>query len=374
MEPTWRDDDRQWRHPSEHGQHDRLRASVAPLEPPVALGRGLVVATGVLSIVMGVVLLLTLLPTHAGRSLPQAATPSIDPAALEQLLGDTTDTTTGQVGTAPSPVSPTEPTIPLELASMPTYLVESDAATASAPNASPVAIAIDDGALIITTSAAVGDAREVSLTGVDGTEQTARVLFVDDSSQLAVLVPDAETSLDGLTVARSVEPGDQLVAPGHSDQPVVVDDADTLSDVASAFAADAIEGQPVLNQRGELVALCTRGGDGSVLLMLDRVAELRRTLGALLRPTVWIGVLVEDRLTGGLVVSAIDPDGPAAAAGIEPGERIVAIEDVAVTSTIELAGVLAVHRVGDEISITLAGPDGSLRSVSVELASPPAQL
>lgn len=340
----------------------------------MALGRGLVVATGVLSIVMGVVLLLTLLPTHAGRSLPQAATPSVDPATLENLLGGATDSTAPQVVTTPPAGPSTEPSIPVDLASMPTYLVESDATLGGASDASPVAIAIDDGALIITTSAAVGDAREVSLTGVDGTEQTARVLFVDESSQLAVLVPDAETSLDGLTVARSVEPGDQLVAPGHSEQPVIVDGNDTLTDVASALADDAIEGQPVLNQRGELVALCTKGGDGSVLLMLDRVAELRRTLGALLRPTVWIGVLVEDRLTGGLVVSAIDPDGPAAAAGIEAGERIVAIDDVAVTSTIELAGVLAVHRVGDEITITLAGPDGSMRSVSVELASPPAQL
>jgi S1-C subfamily serine protease len=155
---------------------------------------------------------------------------------------------------------------------------------------------------------------------------------------------------------------------------VVVDRAEEVAEVASAIAVDANEGQPVLNQRGELVALCTRNGEGSVLLMLDRVAELRRTLGALLRPTVWIGVLVDDQIGGGLVVSAIDPDGPAAAAGIEAGERIVAIDDVTVASTIELAGVLAVHRVGDEISITLAAPDGTLRSVNVELANPPAQL
>lgn len=340
----------------------------------MALGRGLAAATGILSIAMGVVLLLTLLPTHAGRSVPQAATPSIDPAALENLLGDDTATTPPPDAVRPPVSEPTASSAPLELATMPTYLVESTGPTNEANAPSPVAIAIDDGALIITTSAAVGDARQVSLTGADGTAQTARVLFVDESSELAVLVPDTDTALEGLSVARSVEPGDLLVAPGHSDEPVVVDRTDALAEVASEIAVDAIEGQPVLNQRGELVALCTRRGEGSVLLMLDRVAELRRTLGALLRPTVWIGVLVEDRLDGGLVVSAIDPDGPAAAAGIEAGERIVAIDDVAVSSTIELAGVLAVHRVGDAITITLAAPDGSLRSVSLGLASPPAQL
>jgi S1-C subfamily serine protease len=360
-----------WRHPSEAGQHDRLRSSIAPLEPPAALGRGLAAATGVLSIVMGVVLLLTLIPTHTGRSATQSATPPVDPVSLEQLLGDDTATTNAPGVTRPVVVVPTEPTVPIELAAMPTYLVESEGGP---DDRSPVAIAIDDGALIITTAAAVGDAREVSLTGVDGTEQTARVLFVDETSQLAVLVPDADTSLAGVNVASSVEPGDLLVAPGHSDEPVVVDRAEEVAEVASAIAVDANEGQPVLNQRGELVALCTRTGEGSVLLMLDRVADLRRTLGALLRPTVWIGVLVDDQIGGGLVVSAIDPDGPAAAAGIEPGERILAIDEVTVVSTIELAGVLAVHRVGDEISITLAAPDGTLRSVSVELASPPARL
>lgn len=317
---------------------------------------------------MGVVLLLTLLPTHAGRSLPRAATPSLAPGDLDNLVDSGT---VEPGGSSPSATDATPaPTVPVDVATMPTYRLEAG----TTPAVAPVAIAIDDGALIITTSAAIGDARQVALTASDGSVGTARVLFVDEASQLAVLVPDADTAIEGLSVAKSLEPGDLLVAPGHSDEPVVVDGDDALSSLAAAVAADAIEGQPVLNQRGELVALCTHGADGPVLLMLDRVDQLRRTLGALLRPTVWIGVLVEDRRSTPLVITAIDPSGPAAAAGVEPGEHIVAIDDVEVASTIELAGVLAVHRVGDVVAITLADADGTLRVVSVELASPPSQL
>lgn len=382
--------ERPWRHPSEVGAQ-----AWALSEPPVVLGRGLAAATATLSLVLSAVLLMTMLPTHAGRALVQSTESAdrlagdTDPAAQVVDLVTVPDAAVAPPTPTAGDTEPTPPTAPL-----PTFAVQPTTPDAVMPAsvgpdaATPVAIAIEDGALIITTAAAVDGQSEVSLLDTDGTADVAHVVFVDDSIGLAVLVPSHRSAVAGLVVAETVLAGDQLEVPGHSDEPVVVapegvevgqpvdDDAHVSAAIDDLISASGQpnEGDPVVNQRGELVALYTEGADGPMLVLADRITELRRALGALLRPTVWLGILVDETPDGALVVGALDPDGPAAAAGVQVGDVISFVDAVDVHAAIDLAGALAVHHVGDLVGLGVVHADGTSATISVVLAEPPPRL
>lgn len=382
--------ERPWRHPSEVGAQAWARS-----EPPVVLGRGLAAATATLSLVLSAILLMTMLPTHAGRALVLSTESADRLAGDDEPTAPAVDTDSAPDAAVSSPVPTvggTEPVLPA--VPLPTFAVQPTATDAVLPAAmgepapAPVAIAIEDGALIITTASAVDGQTEVSLLDADGTTDVAHVVFVDDATGLAVLVPSRRSTLTGIEVAEAVLAGDRLEVPGHSTEPVVVapegvelgqpvdDDAHVAAVIDDLIAASGRpdEGDPVVNQRGELVALYTDGPDGPMLVLADQITDLRHALGALLRPTVWLGILVDESPDGTLVVGALDPDGPAAAAGVVVGDVIAFVDAVEVHAAIDLAGALAVHHVGDLVGLGVVHPDGTSATISVELAEPPPRL
>lgn len=312
-----------------------------------------------------------MLPTHAGQRMPSAAT-NTAVALLDGLLGSPS------VVTADSSLEPTPSTVqPADGASaVPTYAVAM-VHSGDAPDGAPpsVAVAIGDGALIVTTAAAVEGHEQVAIVTADGAIDSARVLLVDQDRGLAVLIAAHEVTLDGIAVADSISVGDTLTIPGHDVEPIVLTSEPSDDGWLPAPAdSDVEEGHPVINQRGELVGLYTRLDDRPMVLMLKGIDELRHAIGAIVRPTVWLGVLIEDRLDGRLTITSVDADGPAALAGIAPGERLVAVGDTVVSTMLELAGALAVHHSGEEVELLLEGADGTTRRVTVVLATPPARL
>lgn len=378
--------ERHWRHPSEVAAH-----AWAASEPPLVLGRGLATVTGAVAVVLSVVLAFTMLSTHPGQ--PTAAIATAVRYATASVEPTPTPPSDSPGEAAPSTASPPSVSAPAASDPLPTFRVEpvtaagiTDVAAATAVNS--VAIAVGDGALIITTLAAVDDRRQVQLVDAAGHAATARVLFADESSGLAVLLPDATASIVGVDVAESVVVGDLLSVPGRTSKPVEVapqglepgdtvhepDHMVTALDELLSVSDEPAEGEPVLNQDGELVALCTRSADGPMLVLVDRIIELRRALGALLRPTVWLGVLIDDLPSGGIVVAALDPDGPATMAGLGVGDIITGVDGTAIGSSIELAGALALHHVGDVVEISVQRLDGTSALISVELAAPPPRL
>src|SRR5690606_29518061 len=70
----------------------------------------------------------------------------------------------------------------------------------------------------------------------------------------------------------------------------------------------------------------------------------------------------------GLRVEAVRPQGPAAAAGIEVGDVLHGIGDAPVATLDDLQRVLAKHRVGERVTITVER-DGSDRRLDLELGS-----
>jgi putative serine protease PepD len=85
----------------------------------------------------------------------------------------------------------------------------------------------------------------------------------------------------------------------------------------------------------------------------------------------WLGVEVAATTSGGLLVSRVSGGGPAARAGIRPGELLLAVEGTATPDPATLADVLAGLRPGQTVRVALAGPGGGRRTVRVTLGQFP---
>jgi membrane-associated protease RseP (regulator of RpoE activity) len=74
----------------------------------------------------------------------------------------------------------------------------------------------------------------------------------------------------------------------------------------------------------------------------------------------------------GVVIRGVAEDSPAATAGLEPGDAILALDGEAVGTPAELSQALAAHQPGDRITLTVMSMgDGQQREVEVRLAEHP---
>ena len=88
--------------------------------------------------------------------------------------------------------------------------------------------------------------------------------------------------------------------------------------------------------------------------------------------TIWnLGVEVAATTSGGLLVTKVQPGGPAATAGIVDGELITAVDGTATPDQASLADVLAGLNPGRTVTLTVARPGGARRTVRVALGQYP---
>jgi putative serine protease PepD len=73
----------------------------------------------------------------------------------------------------------------------------------------------------------------------------------------------------------------------------------------------------------------------------------------------------------GMGVVSVVPGGPAAAAGIQPGEMITAVNNTSVHQASDLAQALAAHDPGQKVEIALTTTQGATRTVTVTLGQFP---
>lgn len=231
--------ERAWRHPSEIGAEAWRRS-----EPPLSIGRGLFLVTATCCATLGATLAWATLSTHSGRISSASA------AAV----------------TAVSAAPVTEP----ELATPPTYRVE-DGSVRSEP---AIAVPLEGGRLVLTTAYAVRGARSIELHDAAGRAEVARVLVVDDQTGLAVLSTETTDEALAFELAAALDSGDEL---RFGDDTVVVVRDGAIS-ATRWYGLHEHEGSPVVNQRGELVGLCSRVEHGIRVVLLERVDEILRRL------------------------------------------------------------------------------------------------
>ena len=74
---------------------------------------------------------------------------------------------------------------------------------------------------------------------------------------------------------------------------------------------------------------------------------------------------------GGAYISVVTPGGPAAKAGIQPGDIIVSVAGHQTPTTADLTAALVALKPGQTVSVVVRAQDGSQRTVKLTLGQYP---
>jgi serine protease Do len=253
--------------------------------------------------------------------------------------------------------------------------------------------------LVLTNNHVVANAREISVTLKDGRELPARVRGRDPKTDLAVLRVDAPEPLPVATLGDSdaLSVGDWVIAIGN---PFGLDNSVTAGIVSAkgrAIGAGPYDefiqtdapinpgnsGGPLLDERGAVVGINTAifsQSGGSIGIGFAVPINLAKTLVPQLQKDGhvtrgWLGVTLQ-KLTPdlaetmkvepgrGALVSGVTPDGPAARAGVAPGDVIVRYDGTAVDAHATLPTLVAATPVGKIVAVDVLR-DGTRRTLSI---------
>jgi S1-C subfamily serine protease len=349
-------------------------------EPPLTIGRGLMIATGAIGGLLSLVVLWAMLPSTSGggTASPIALTSVANDAvaASTRMQNETFLVASTSVGlvpstlrattdhNAPTTAQPARTTISRPTATT-TKQTTTKQTTVQGPR-TPVAVAVSD-TLIITTANAVAGRKVITIVGPDGKPYDVAVLRVDQASGLAMLAPDSSGMATPYDVGPAVAVGDTVTIAGseHVTATVSVDGEGRLT--LDAWGSEPAEGTPVLNGSGLLVGVCTHGPSGPSFISVSKAETSALLPPPTTPPVAWLGVHLVDTLVG--AIDAVAPGSPAATAGLQIGDTITAIDGLPITTNEQLTTALAAHAPGDNIGLIVVRADHSTADVAVMLGS-----
>jgi Do/DeqQ family serine protease len=245
-------------------------------------------------------------------------------------------------------------------------------------------VIIDKQGLVLTNFHVVKGADEITVRLSSKKEYRGRVVGNDPKTDLAVVrfQPDSDLTVARLGNSDTLKVGEWAIAIGNPfglDQTVTVGviSATGRADVGIATYENFIQtdasinpgnsGGPLLNLKGEVVGINTAivaAGQGIGFAipvnMVKRVANQLIAQGKVIRG--WLGVAVQPltpelgqslgaKGTAGAVVASIYPKSPAAAAGLQQGDLIVAFDRTLVEDYHHLQRLVAESEVGKSVKL-----------------------
>jgi S1-C subfamily serine protease len=352
--------ERTWRHPSE------LSPATMPVGRP--FGRTTLIGTGVVGVVLVFGLVQLLLPRSGGSGVATEATQAADRRQAPASTVPATATlrqTTDLASTSAVPATP-EPTTPPTTAERPAQL-EAVSTVMLLAQSSRAAVPIGDGRRAITTAGSLREEDAIDVRLGDGSAVLAVVVSVDSAANVAVLALTAPAhGAPPDVAATSPQSGDMVYVGCSSPDDGVVEHTDAGIVIEMASAPD--EGAPVMDRDGALLGLATTDADGVVHLVPVSAEFVDATTGDRVQVIdVWLGVAFA---ADTLVVDGVQPDSPAAVAGLQPGDRIAAVGNLPLETIDDLWRRLALFAPGDMTSLRIER-EGHVFDVVVTLAARP---
>jgi len=262
---------------------------------------------------------------------------------------------------------------------------------------------VDADGHVITNAHVVAGADELTVVLSDGTEMPATVVGSDELLDVAILNLDlpAGESVPGVATfgdSSSLRPGDEVVAIGNAlgEFPNTVSEG-TVNATDRSFPNEGglttwiqhdaeiwhgNSGGPLLNLRGEVVGINTAGigsgmmgadtGSADMAFAVEGNTVCRAAADLLANGKIdwpYLGIQGEATSEGQSVVEVVE-DGPSAAAGIEPGDVITALDGQEITRQNSLIDLLFEHEPGDAVSVTVER-EGTPQTFQVTLGERP---
>jgi S1-C subfamily serine protease len=255
--------------------------------------------------------------------------------------------------------------------------------------------------LILTNSHVVHGAKRIEATTADGLAMAGRVIGDDPDTDLALVRVDTPATLPAARLGDSqrLRPGQLVIAIGNPLGFECTVTAGVVSAIGRSLRAqsgrlidDVIQtdaalnpgnsGGPLVTAAGEVIGINTAvilGAQGICFAVASNTARL--VLGHLVRhgrvkravlgiagqrtsiPRRLVRQLALDR-DFGVLIMAVDPEGPAARAGLATGDVILALDKSAVTGVDDLLKLLSGERVGQAVNVSFLRR-GDLRRLNV---------
>jgi putative serine protease PepD len=259
--------------------------------------------------------------------------------------------------------------------------------------ASGSGLVIDAQGTIVTPASLVAGLQQVTITVASGQQYSGTVAGSDPASDVAVIRITGAAALIAVTLADSgtVQVGDVVVAVGHQVVPsgtasygIVSGLAGTLSSGSltltglvqtTAPMASGTSGSALVNISGQVIGMTTLGASAfpgpGVAIPSNQVSAVSKTLlaGGTQAGTAYLGVTSADATGGGALIQSVAAGSPGAVAGLQAGWIILAIDGQSVARAASIAQILATHKPGQRVVLTVQLPNGSTRSIPVVLGT-----
>jgi len=253
-------------------------------------------------------------------------------------------------------------------------------------------IVIDSRGYILTNYHVVDGVHEIQVTTADEEHFIAKILCHDPETDLAIIKIQIERPMAVITMGSSADlmPGESVIAIGNAygyvdtvtqgivsalHRAVQVSDAQYYEDLIQTDACinPGNSGGPLLNIDGEMIGInvAVRAGAQGIgfAIPVDKVIGISTELMAAFNQKHALHGVVLVRTNGvekQVKVAAVEPDSPAAEAGLEVGDVIESVGDLELQRPLDFQRGLLERKAGDKVKLGVQR-DGEKVAVSLEL-------
>ena len=256
---------------------------------------------------------------------------------------------------------------------------------------------------IVTNYHVIKGAQQITVTANDGSTYAATLVGTDEDNDIAVLKVDAKDLTPAiLGDSDTLKVGDAVLAIGNPlgtlsgtvtdgivsalERQVTIDGNNMTLLQTSAAVNPGNSGGGLFNASGELIGIVNAKSSYSeaegigFAIPINTAMDIAQQLienGAVARPVLGVSILdIQDSSTAqqygvsalGVYVADVTKGGGAEAAGVQRGDRIIAIDDTAVSSTSTVKSYLADKQVGDTVTLQVER-DGKVLTLNVTLGN-----
>jgi serine protease Do len=259
---------------------------------------------------------------------------------------------------------------------------------------------------ILTNNHVVEGADTIKVTLSDNRDFDAKVIGTDPQSDVALLKIEDPENLPVLPLGDSsnLEAGEWVIAIGNPfglSQTVTIGVVSAtgrsgvgINDYENFIQTDAAinpgnSGGPLINGRGEVVGINTAlfsrtGGYMGIgfaipINMVKSIEDQLQKQGKVTRG--WLGVVIQNvskelaesfglKQAGGILVSEVQKDSPASAAGLKQGDVIVRLNDIQLIDVSDLRNRVALLQPGSKVMLDIMR-DGREKKVQVSIGEQP---
>ncbi len=273
---------------------------------------------------------------------------------------------------------------------------------------------------IVTDEHVVSGAQSITVTFPNGTKAKARLVGSDTGADLAVIrvnVPSSQLHPLAFANSNDVQVGDNVIAigspfglPNTVTAGIVSAVRRTITSpnqftIANAIQTDAPinpgnSGGPLIDEAGQVIGLNDQietnntngqgqGSSSGVGFATPSSSDVRianKIISTGKAQNAYVGVSLDQTVSGGAAIATtpsvsssgcktppVVPGGPAAKAGLKPGDLITAINGKRVTSVDQFVGTVANYAPGDTVTFTIKR-GGQTKHVRVTLGTQPKNL